>query len=257
MALKRDRRKDERAGENGKKMLTETKTAAMCFITPGPKYQLKALVGYRDHCISRYRNPAYTFGGRRPILEMTESPGPKYMIEKRKFKGFTFGHAAKRRGKNVFLFKSDTHYNSLYYPNSLHLVDIIFGPGPKYKLPDVSRGPFFSIKWRTKLRKIDETPGPYYIKPIAKMPAFSMGLRTVATKPVTSAGPYSSYNLEVIKSRAPMYTIVGARRILRMVSEGPDAIYAIRSPKPTPAFSFGVKHSECAPPYIIECDKQC
>ncbi|CAL1680822.1 unnamed protein product [Lasius platythorax] len=232
MALKRDRRKDERAGEGGKKMLTETKTAAMCFITPGPKYQLKALVGYRDHCISRYRNPAYTFGGRRPILEMTESPGPKYMIEKRKFKGFTFGHAAKRR-------------------------DIIFGPGPKYKLPDVSRGPFFSIKWRTKLRKIDETPGPYYIKPIAKMPAFSMGLRTVATKPVTSAGPYSSYNLEVIKSRAPMYTIVGARRILRMVSEGPDVIYAIRSPKPTPAFSFGVKHSECAPPYIIECDKQC
>ncbi|XP_029174730.1 outer dense fiber protein 3-like [Nylanderia fulva] len=250
MSLKRDRRKNEGAGGGGKKtQKTEAKTATMCLQismhlskylililimrrVPGPKYKLKTLVGYRDHCISKYRNPAYTFGGRRPILDVEDTPGPKYMIDKRKLIGFTFGHALKHG-------------------------DITFGPGPKYKLPDVSRGPFFSIKWRTKLRKTDETPGPYYIKPIARVPAFSMGLRTVTTKPVISAGPYPSCNLDVVKSRTPTYTIVGARRSLRMMSEGADVLYAIRPPKPTPAFSFGVKHSECAPPYIIECDKQC
>lgn len=162
---------------------------------------------------------------------MIDGPGPKYTIEKRKLKGFTFGHALKRR-------------------------EILFGPGPKYKLPDVPRSPFFSIKWRTKSRKIDKTPGPYYVKHIADAPAFSMG-RTVTTKPdETSAGFYPSYNLEVVKSKAPKYTMAG-RRVLRVISEGPGPIYAIRPPKPTPAFSFGVKHSECAPPYIIECDKQC
>ncbi|XP_011879163.1 PREDICTED: outer dense fiber protein 3B-like [Vollenhovia emeryi] len=197
---------------------------------PGPKYQLKALVGYRDHCISRYRNPAYTIGGHRVVFKVTESPGPIYMTEERRLKGFTFGHVAKR-------------------------CEIVFGPGPKYKLPDVPRGPFFSIKWRTKLRKSSETPGPYYIKPIADAPAFSMGLPPVAKKPAISPGPYS-YNLDVVKPKAPKYTIAG-RRALQWISEGPGPIYTIPPFKPTPAFSFGIKHSECAPPYITECDEQC
>ncbi|XP_011703735.1 PREDICTED: outer dense fiber protein 3B-like [Wasmannia auropunctata] len=230
MPLKKERRRGKTA-ESEKKAL-ETRGTVTCHpITPGPKYQIKTLVGYKDHCISRYRNPAFTFGGRPVVFEVTESPGPKYIIEERRPKGFTFGYRVKRR-------------------------DIVFGPGPKYMLPDVPRGPFFSIKWRTKLKKTSETPGPYYIKPIAKAPAFSMGLRTVSEKPVISAGPYSSYNLDAVKPRAPMYTIV-TRRALHLISEGPGPIYAIPQPKPTPAFSFGVKHSECAPPYITKCDEQC
>lgn len=59
--------------------------------------------------------------------------------------------------------------------------DIVFGPGCKYKLPDIPRGPFFSIKWRTKLRKPIETPGPYYIKPIADAPAFSMYIQILSS----------------------------------------------------------------------------
>ncbi|XP_070159711.1 ciliary microtubule associated protein 1A [Polyergus mexicanus] len=230
MSSKKERKKGGGAGEGGKKILTETE---LCFIvSPGPKYQLKTLVGYKNHCISRYRMPAYTFGGiHRSIFEVVDGPGPKYMIEKRKLKGFTFGHALKRR-------------------------EILLGPGPKYKLPDVSHGPFFSMKWRTKMRKSDETPGPYYVKPIADAPAFFMG-RMFATKSVIrSAGFHPSYNLEVVKSRAPKYTMAG-RQECRMISESPGPIYAIRPPKPTPAFSFGVKHSKCAPPYITECDKQC
>lgn len=72
------------------------------FTGPGPKYKLKTLVGYKNHCISKYRNPAYTFGGCRLIFEVPDSPGPKYMIEKRKLNGFTFGHALKHHGKNIF-----------------------------------------------------------------------------------------------------------------------------------------------------------
>lgn len=56
----------------------------------------------------------------------------------------------------------------------MHLAEILLGPGPKYKLPDVRQGPFFSMKWRTKMRKSDETPGPYYVKPIVDAPAFYM-----------------------------------------------------------------------------------
>ncbi|KYM94710.1 Outer dense fiber protein 3 [Cyphomyrmex costatus] len=203
----------------------------MYYAAPGPKYQLKTLVGHKNHCISRYRNPAYTFGHRRVIFEVIQSPGPKYLIKERRPKGFTFGYTLKHR-------------------------DIILGPGPKYKLPDVPQGPFYSIKWRTKFRKTDGTPGPYHIKPIIDTPAFSMGLRTAAKKPQITPGPYA-YSLNAVKPRAPMYTMASTRRVLQLISESPGPMYAILPPKPTPAFSFGVKHSKCAPPYITKCDEQC
>ncbi|XP_050446454.1 outer dense fiber protein 3-like isoform X2 [Cataglyphis hispanica] len=201
-------------------------------ISPGPKYQLKTVVGYKNHCISKYRNPAYTFGGKyRFFFEELDGPGPKYMIEKRKHKGFTFGYALKRR-------------------------EIFLGPGPKYKLPDVHQGPFFSMKWRTKKKKSDETPGPYYVKPIADAPAFFMGRMLVTKSIIGNAGFYPSYNPEVVKPRAPKYTMVG-RHEIQMISKSPGPIYAFRPPKPIPSFSFGIRHSKCAPPYITECDKQC
>lgn len=96
------------------------------------------------------------------------------IIEKCKLKGFTFGQALKHRGKNIFLFIIIIICNFLYHSNSLCLTDILLGPGPKYKLPDVPRGPSFSLKWRTKLRKSDVIPGPYYVKHIADAPAFTM-----------------------------------------------------------------------------------
>ncbi|XP_012057068.1 PREDICTED: outer dense fiber protein 3-like [Atta cephalotes] len=224
-------KKERRTAKNEKKTLEEKSTITCQFITPGPKYRLKTLVGHKDHCISRYRNPAYTFGGRRVIFEVAKSPGPKYMIKEHRPKGFTFGHTLKHR-------------------------DIVFGPGPKYMFPDVSYGPLYSVKWRTKFRKTSETPGPYYVKPITDMPAFSIGLRTAAKKPQISAGPYS-YSLDAVKPRAPMYTIAGTRRALQLISESPGPIYAVLPPKSTLAFSFGVKHSECVPPYITKCDEQC
>ncbi|XP_020300676.1 outer dense fiber protein 3B-like [Pseudomyrmex gracilis] len=233
MPPKKQRMKIKGAKDEGKQTQTETKGVSIqChFITPGPAYKLKTLVGYKDHCISRYRNPAHTFGRRRKdVFGIAEGPGPKYMVKEPKRVGFTFG-----------------------IPTKHH--DLDTGPGPKYNLPDVPRGPFFSIKWRTKVRKIHETPGPYYVKPIADAPAFFMGLRTAGSKPPDTPGPYT-FEVNAIKPKVPMYTMT-AKRTLRVTSASPGPIYALPLIKPTPAFSFGVKHSVCAPPYIVECDDQC
>ncbi|XP_036140913.1 outer dense fiber protein 3B isoform X2 [Monomorium pharaonis] len=206
MPPKKERKRRKDADKSRKKTLEKKESIICHFITPGPKYQLKTLIGYKNHCISKYQNPAYTFG-RHFVFEVVKTPGPKYVIKGHRLEGFTFGHALKHR-------------------------DIVVGPGPKYMLPNVRCGPFFSIKWR--------------------------GLRTAAGKRITSAGFHYSYNLNAVKPKAPMYTIASrAAYQFPNISDSPGPIYAVLSPKPIPAFSFGVKHSKCAPPYITKCDEQC
>ncbi|CAB0039819.1 unnamed protein product [Trichogramma brassicae] len=49
---------------------------------PGPKYNLRAVVGYKDHCHSKWREPAYTIGQIVPARRSCVGPGPaKYMIK--------------------------------------------------------------------------------------------------------------------------------------------------------------------------------
>lgn len=76
---------------------------------------------------------------------------------------------------------------------------------------------------RTRGAKCDPVPGPYCIPPVKPTPMFS------------------------IASRIPDKTICR--------SPGPK--YHPKIPRPKPIYSFGVKHSECAPPYITECDDPC
>ncbi|XP_032686209.1 outer dense fiber protein 3-like isoform X2 [Odontomachus brunneus] len=198
--------------------------------SPGPKYKLKTLVGYEGHCISTFRNPAYTFGKRVKHSYETVGPGPKYMPKERRREGYTIGMAAIQRV-------------------------ITTGPGMKYTLP-VVRGPSFSMKWRTKQRKVDETPGPGYVKPITDAPVFTIGLRWPAMKVKASAGPYTPYDLDMTNPKAPAYSIARQYKFTPL-PRSPGPIYDVKLPKPTPAFSFGAKHSICAPPYITECDEQC
>lgn len=82
------------------------------------------------------------------------------------------------------------------------------------------------------------------------------GLRTVEKTPVIDAGLYS-YSVSAVKPRAPMYTMAGRRALYLTSSVSPGPVYALPSFKPAPAFSFGIKHHKCAPPFITECDKQC
>ncbi|XP_043257545.1 outer dense fiber protein 3-like [Colletes gigas] len=197
--------------------------------SPGPKYRLKTLVGFQEHCISRYRNPAYTFGTRLLTLQECLGPGPKYLIKEPKREGFSFGLVGKT-------------------------FDTSCGPGPKYILP-VPKAPAFSIKSRTKHRGGCATPGPYYVPLPNESPAFSMGHRIPALKcdPVPGPRPYS---IHLVTPRAPIYSITD-RRAEKAICRSPGPKYLVKPPKATPIFSFGVKHSECAPPYIVECDDQC
>ena len=97
------------------------------------------------------------------------------------------------------------------FPSFLHLTDIVFGPGPKYMFPDVSYGPLYSIKWRTKFRKTSETPGPYYVKPITDMPAFSMYIQ------------YFFCNfLLVFKYDSYLYELYRLQRIAHSCEEAPN-----------------------------------
>lgn len=65
-------------------------------IGPGPKYKLKTVVGYNDHCASRYRNPAYSIAARQTGGEMgCDGPGPIYYAELPRSQGFTIGGATR------------------------------------------------------------------------------------------------------------------------------------------------------------------
>ncbi|XP_076163905.1 uncharacterized protein LOC143144908 [Ptiloglossa arizonensis] len=208
---------------------TKTETVICGIRSAGPKYKLKTLVGYHDHCISKYRNPAYTFGKRFPILQGCEGVGPKYLPKIPKQEGFSFGLVGKT-------------------------FDTSCGPGPKYILP-VPKSPAFSIKYRTKYRSSCGVPGPYNVKLPPDGQAFSMGHRIAALKHCSTPGP-SSYSVHLVTPRAPAYTIAGKQEA-KIVCDSPGPKYLPKPPKPIPMFSFGSKHNECALPYIVECDDQC
>ncbi|XP_076288474.1 uncharacterized protein LOC143212979 [Lasioglossum baleicum] len=213
--------------EKSEKEPTKKTDVAICGVrSPGPKYQLKTLVGYERHCLSRYRNPAYTFGARLFGVGRCEGPGPKYVLPDLKLGGFSFGLAAPP-------------------------IAPFCGPGPKYILP-TPKTPAFSIKSRTKPRGTCTTPGPYFYKTPRAGPAFSLGLRTTSLKCSPTPGPYS-YE---IKECTPKFSIT-ARRSERITCQSPGPVYDVKPPKPTPAYSFGLRHGECVLPYIVECDDVC
>ncbi|XP_033333972.1 uncharacterized protein LOC117224881 [Megalopta genalis] len=192
---------------------------------PGPKYLLKTLVGYKEHCLSKYRNPAYTFGARFLRLKKCDGPGPKYLIPSPKHGGYSFGSTG--RGLEPFC-----------------------TPGP-YILP-TPKTPAFSLRFRTKLKGECATPGPYLIKTPTPGPAFSIGIRTPVLKCSPTPGPFA-YEEKTCKAS---FSITG-RKPERIICRSPGPIYNVKPPKPMPAYSFGVRHSECAPPYIVECDELC
>ncbi|XP_034192263.1 ciliary microtubule associated protein 1A isoform X2 [Osmia lignaria lignaria] len=183
---------------------------------PGPKYLLKTLVGYKDHCLSRYRNPAYTFGNRHVITRICEGPGPKYLLVGPKKKGFSFGLVGKSFGT-------------------------CSSPGPKYLLP-TPKSTAFTIKSRTKQRQKCVGPGPYYVKSPTPGPAFYIGRRIDVAKCDGTPGS-RPYSIDLTKPKAPVYSLayrLGAKAICR--SPGPK--YHPILPKPTPQYSFGTKHKK-------------
>ena len=75
-------------------------------IGPGPKYKLKTLVGYDDHCYSRLRNPAYSIAYKQTGGSGTCGPGPQYLIRLSRKPGFSIGARWNTNGKFLNLKKN-------------------------------------------------------------------------------------------------------------------------------------------------------
>lgn len=67
----------------------------MINIGPGPKYDLRPVVGYKDHCHSKVREPAYTIGkAKRGQKIPCVGPGPnKYYYQLPGIAGYTIPRA--------------------------------------------------------------------------------------------------------------------------------------------------------------------
>ncbi|XP_012260791.1 outer dense fiber protein 3-like [Athalia rosae] len=212
--------------------------------SPGPaQYLLPPLTGYPRHDTTKYRNPAFSLRGRQTASLPCNSPGPKYNAKKPpKYPDPKFSIGS--RGTSVV--KSCT-------------------PGP-YKLPDAPRAPIFSIASRTNPRSAGVTPGPYNLPPVMGCnviekpgaPCFTFGARPYGTRCDGGPGPkFGPMNLDVVKPRAPKFSLRG-RQTGGSKSCGPGPKYDVSYKcKCAPKFTFGIKHSECAPPLITECDDKC
>ncbi|XP_017892830.1 outer dense fiber protein 3-like [Ceratina calcarata] len=203
---------------------------ALCLIrSPGPKYLLKPLVGYKDHCLSKERGPAFSLYPPFRLLEKCRTPGPSHYYELPLKGGYTFGHRS-------------------YYS------DATCSPGPKYVLPS-EKGPAFRFGIRTKPRADCVSPGGYDCRLPIPGPAFTIGRRLPHLKcDPTPMGKF--YSDKLTKPSSPMFTFYQSRP-LKEVCASPGPKYFPKGPKPTPVFTFGMKHNECSLPYITECDDNC
>ena len=82
------------------------------------------------------------------------------------------------------------------------------------------------------------------------------GLRPTGVGARASPGPYAPPPIELIKPRAPEFSI-GFKQTINNNQLGPGPAFFPKLPKKSPEYSFGIRHSECSPPMITECDEKC
>lgn len=58
------------------------------------------------------------------------------------------------------------------------------------------------------------------------------------------------------KTMSPMFSF-GSRAATKEICTSPGPKYNVKPLESYPIYSFGTKHSDCAPPYVLECDEQC
>ncbi|XP_034936106.1 outer dense fiber protein 3-like [Chelonus insularis] len=209
------------------------KSQAYCFYrAPGPIYQLPPVVGYKNHCQTKLRNPAHTIIGKRPeMYDIRYGPGPIYYPKTPTRSGFTFGIPWKP-------FKSADST-----------------PGP-YSLPPYKPTPAFSLKSRMK-----EPPpasigaGPYNLSRDLNGPAFTIGIPFHKVKKIDHGPPPRVINFKWVTPRAPAFTF-RFKPPYQGLSSTPGPYNPVDLEK-GPSFSMGVKYNPCVFPYITSCDKLC
>ncbi|XP_017091662.2 ciliary microtubule associated protein 1B [Drosophila bipectinata] len=219
---------------------------------PGPgAYMLPPTYGYDKHDNRKQRNPQYSFGMRTNLVGSELGPGPgAYKVDK-----------LTRYGPSKGLEYSMS-------PRTEIPIEKV-GPGPGAH--DVHLKPFFtgvnapsySMGLRTDINFKKEGPGPIYkyeMNPVRpKVPAYSMGLQTKILNKTNSPGPaaYGPGDINVKLNRAPQYSMA-PRTNMKGENVGPGSNYYdlmyYRPGKSGPGYSFGVRHSQYAPPMIVRCD---
>ncbi|XP_044598519.1 outer dense fiber protein 3-like protein 2 [Cotesia glomerata] len=217
---------------------------------PGPAYSLPPVLGFEKHDLSRKRNPAYSITARHDEkLYVTASPGPnKYNTYHLTRQGIEKPPAFSIAGRAPF-------------------VVIGSGPGPGAYHPETcppvnhSRtSPSFSIQSRLKPDRLSlDGPGPNsYVVPSClgpKIPhkktcgAVSLKGRSSDSSKNVGPGPadYGNPNYNVVKKQYPAFSLKFRQQPLSSYSSGPGPMYnpTYNPRKQPPAFSFGIRHSEC------------
>lgn len=228
---------------------------------PGPaSVMLPPLTGYEKHDPRKYRAPQYTMRPKAPLADRRNLPPPNaYCIQKY----YT------RFGKD-----GAPQYTARWPLDPLSLPK---SPGPMaYRVEDVpilktNRPPAYSLRDRTKQRRITEPPAPnayrlpevigenVIYKPNAPSYTLSGYPRYWIYRPWPGPADYTIGEVDLVRPKAPAYTM-------------PDKVYpppggpvspgpATYLPQPVRCcqtndfgFSFGIKHSPYMTPLILPCD---
>ncbi|XP_006866527.1 PREDICTED: outer dense fiber protein 3-like protein 1 [Chrysochloris asiatica] len=238
----------------------QTPTIAAMIKGPGPaKYLLPSCIGYRDHDISMFQEPAYTLHTRHSEKYVC-NPGPCYFLDP---KITRFGMSScpqvpmEERISNLRL--SPTPASCQYSTEKVH------PPGER-------RAPQYTFGYRCPYRLMDPNPAPNQYElplligpntPVSRAaPCYSLASRVKNWfyKEDLAGGPgpamYAQPEPSIYQHRSPAYSM--AKRFAYSMDHtprpGPGShdVQQVTVHKPhTPAFSMGTKHSPHLCPLVI------
>jgi len=235
---------------------------AAMFRGPGPaKYRLPGSTGLVNHDPTKYKKPAWSFGGRHIKYKDECSPGPAYLVRS----------AITRTGvdgtPHYSLYGKATNLTSFRTP----------APGTyapeKQHHPSALKAPSYSFGSRTPYHKKDNIPAPNNYSLPTVLGAKSVGKRSAASYSMTGRskigsfhedlqktpgpGTYRDSEINCYRGKAPYYSMNGRNYVPgdSTLKPGPGAhsperVYVTK--KEAPRFSFGIRHSEYLAPLICE-----
>ncbi|CAG5127511.1 unnamed protein product [Candidula unifasciata] len=235
------------------------------FVTPGPAYALPGLVGEKGHDPRsvHYKYPSYSFGVRHGRYKNTYGPGPSYYPDPKVYRDGYDGvpqYSLYSRPKDIRVFATP-------------------GPGAYCIEPAASvvrrSSPAYSFGSRHSHRRTDKIPaansyalpgmiGPTVQSGKPQAPCYSFRSRPNVAKYIRTPGPgtYSTTDPSIYKHRAPLYSLT-SRHVMSTGSSqkpGPGAHMPQTASiqRCSPAYSFGIRHSDHMTPLIVDVpDLEC
>jgi hypothetical protein len=241
----------------------DRKKRLQCYASRGPgpaTVLLPPTMGMINHDKTRTQAPAYSLGLklRSSLIANTRTPGPSYLIPQ----GMTSKGPG---GAPAYTLRPRTKIFGL---GSV-------GPGPAAYNPEINvnrtKPPAYSLRSRTKIiERGHASPGPIYLLPSAigpKVPdkpaAAECSLKGKGKPPKSMTGGAGFYDIgrpDLVKNRAGEVSLKSRQKERFNTYPAGPATYnlqnAVNKVRPTPpAFSLGIRHTECAGIYFTKLDK--